>query len=320
MSSSRFRLNRNRVFGLLLAASAAAMLLPASWSDPLKHVMQLLVPAQDLARTVSMKAVRHAREATESAASEADRGDTLEMSLAAAVVQIRQLQEEVSRLQALRDRHVPPAIPLLDAKVVATDVASWRDSALVSRGSLRGVSWRDWVASRFFIDRGTMSDVNAGQAVIGAECLLGRVEQVSPYMSRVQLFSDVDSPRIEVRIAAVRGEEARLLDYSCSLHGLGRGLMMISNVEAAMIDLTEPDGEADADAERGRIRIGDFVFSAPGQLGLPTPLAVGKIVRIEENATRRLVYNLTVEPLVRVADIGDVYVIPLVPGDTVPIP
>lgn len=314
---SSLRLSRNLVFGLLMAMSLVALWLPTSWTDPLKHIVQFLVPAQDLSRSAALRAVR-AIESNDAAGVEEFDRERLERELASRQALIVQLEEELHRLRGLRASQLPPSIPLLDAKVVGRDVAAGRDSALVSRGSLRGVNWRDWAASRFFVNRGAASGVEGGQAVLAMETLIGRVEQVSPYMSRVQLLSDIDSPRIEVRIAAVDDSGATLIDYACSLRGQGRGRMAIENVESKFVQTTA-DEEGGAGVPR-RIRVGDLVYTAPGQIGLPVPMAVGRVAEFTENPQKRLVHTLIVEPLVKIDDIGDVFIIPMVPVETLRIP
>jgi cell shape-determining protein MreC len=61
------------------------------------------------------------------------------------------------------------------------------------------------------------------------------------------------------------------------------------------------------------IRVGDTVFSASGQFGIPVPMVIGRISAIEENPKKRLVYDLLVEPVVSIDRLTEVYVIPAVP-------
>ena len=310
MAFPRFR-PRAGTFTLLLLMSAFSLFLPPEWSDSIKHVAQLLVPAQDMLRSAARRAAAPLQTADSSPHSQPD-ADALLRELASQNAYTAQLREENDRLRSLRERQLPPAIPLLDAKIVARDVALWRDSVLVARGSSRGVSRRDWVASRLFLNRGSASSVDEGQAVLARQCLIGTVDQVSPYMSRVELLSDVDSPRVEVRIAHVRNNRVQFIDYSCSLHGAGRGRMAIDNVESRYV---QAGSSADADEKGTGIRVGDLVLTAPGQLGLPVPMTIGKITEIAENPHKRLVYNLTIQPLVDVGELRDVFVIPIVPPE-----
>ncbi|HKQ50070.1 MAG TPA: rod shape-determining protein MreC [Phycisphaerae bacterium] len=310
MAWNRFQPTRGGVFTLLLALSAIALFLPPAWTDSLKHVAQLLVPASDLARSAGDVALQPLR-STASGMDAAGDTEALIRELASERALTAQLREENDRLRALRDQQLPPAIPLLDAKIIARDVALWRDAMLVARGSTRGVRRHDWVASRLFVNRGRASGVDEGQAVLARQCLLGVVEQVSPYMSRVQLLSDIDSPRVEVRVARVNKGRVQLFDYACSLRGAGRGRMTIENVEAQYVqpEAAEPEGKP------MRISVGDLVLTAPGQLGLPLPLTIGRIAAIEENPSKRLVYHLSVEPLVDMGELRDVFIVPIVPPE-----
>lgn len=311
MAFQRIRLTRGGVFAMLLLLSAVAIFLPAEWTNSVKHVAQLLVPAQDLLNSAAHRALQPLHRTEPSTDDDPD-ADALLRELVSERAYAAQLQEENERLRALRDHQLPPAVPLLDAKIVARDVALWRDSLLVARGSIRGVNRRDWIASRLFLNRGRASSVEEGQAVLARQCLLGTIEQVSPYMSRVQLLTDVDSPRVEVRVARVRKNRVELIDYACSIHGGGRGQMAIENVESQFV---QPDESAESDAKDPRIRVGDLVLTAPGQLGLPVPLTIGKITQVVENPHKRLVYHLTVRPLIDVGDLRDVFIVPIVPPE-----
>ena len=311
MAWHRFRPTRSGVFTLLLALSAIALFLPPDWSNSLKNVAQLLVPASDLARSAGDNALQPLRRAI-SLSSDSGESDSLLRELASGRAMTAQLQEENDRLRALRDHQLPPAVPLLDAKIVARDVALWRDAILVARGSARGVKRHDWVASRLFVNRGRASGVDEGQAVLARQSLLGVVDQVSPYMARVQLLSDIDSPRVEVRVSHVVKGRVQMIDYACSLRGSGRGRMTIENVEAQFV---QPDAAAEPDKKSPRIRVGDLVLTAPGQLGLPVPLAIGRIAAMEENPRKRLVFHLSVEPVVEVGELRDVFIVPVVPPE-----
>ncbi len=309
--------NRNVVFVMLLAASALAIFLPPSWTDTPKHVVQLLVPAQDLMRSAAYRAAAWNNPAAPDVPHDDMIHESCFLSLAAERARVAELQGEVDRLRALREHQLPPSIPLLDAKIVARDIAAWRDSVLVTRGSTHGVSRQDWVASRLFADRGRASAVEDGQAVLARQSLLGRVEQVSPYMCRVQLLSDINSPRIEVRIMTGGADPGVMIDYVCSLRGLGGGRMQIENVEGRYLE----QGASKPKAGQSRtIAPGDMVFSAPGQLGLPIPLAIGRISEITENPKERLVYNLIVEPIESIDQLRDVFIVPLVPVESLAIP
>jgi len=318
MQLASMRLSRRGVFVILLLLSAVALLLPPRWTDPAKHVAQLLVPPQDLLYGAAHRAARSLDRLEPS--TDGDSAEQLaeaRLELASLSARLQQLQAENEMLRAVRAVSLPPAIPILPAKIVARDVAAWRDSIIVARGSSRGASWHDWVSARFFVDKGHTSNVAEGQPVLARQALIGRVEQVSPYVSRVQLLTDVDAPRIEVRIGSGSGAAMQFVDYPCSIRGGGRQTMLIEGVDYRYIEAASTPSREDG---RRRIQPGDLVFSSPGQLGLPGPMLIGKVSRLEEDPKKRLVYNLIVEPMVKLDDLREVYLIPLVPPVTTAMP
>lgn len=294
---------------MLMVLSAVTVLLPPGLTDASKHGTQLLVPLQDLAYFATHWAAQSVSSIGEPRDRDAQTEDALMHEIASQAGLIEQLRSDNQRLGGLRKKGIPFA---LQAQVVARDIAAWRDSLLVQRGSELGVHRKDWAASRLFLNQGSFNRVRQGQAVIAREVLLGRVEQVSPYMSRVQLFSDVDSPPIEVRVGQMRDGRFEFVDYPCSLRGMGRGKMMIQAVDYRYVreakEATEQDGKR-------KIGLGDDVCSAPGQLGLPQPMVIGRVTGIERDPKRRLVFDVVVEPAVAIDRIRNVNVIPLIPTE-----
>ena len=325
MISLRYRPSQRAVFTTLMLVSAVSLLLPAEWTDKAKGVAQFLAPSQDLAYSLGHQASHSMAELGVGTDQHLPQHDELILQLASTQALCQDLREENATLRRLRrDNAIPPEVPLLPAKIVARDIAAWRDSVLIQRGSSRAVNRQDWVASRFLINRGRAVGIENGQAVLALESLLGRIEMVNPYMSRVQLLSDIDSNPIEVRVATFvetideTGQITRsmtMADYPCSLHGLGKGKMGIADVPYRHV---QAEGDSGSDSGTNPMRIGDLVFTAPGELGLPVPMVVGKITALEQNPKKRLVYNLIVEPAISVGEIRDVFVIPLLPLPVVP--
>lgn len=302
--------------------AALSLWLPRGWSDNLKHVMQLITPGQAVvSRGVAQGAARLNERATRDPdAALRQEVESLRNALVSQRALVEQIGAENRRLKALRDGQVPLPVPLLPAKVTGRDILAWRDVALVDRGSVKSVSLRDWVATRLFVDQGRTAGVEPGAAVstrevdLGREYLLGRVEEVSPYVSRVQLFSDVDSNPIEVRVGGIAAGNDTT-PYACSLRGLGNGRMVIKDVPERYVQ-TE-GSTAPLEGER-RMRVGDYVFSAPGQLGLPVPMLIGRVSEIQVNPKQRLVLDVMVEPLIDRDAIREVMIVPLVPAGLVP--
>ena len=310
MRYGRKRLNKKTVFAGLMILSVLAIFLPPRITDAPKHSTQLFVPVQDLVYFATHWASRSVSEVGDSGRDQLLSLEALRNQVVSQQGLIEQLRAENRRLGAIQKKAIPLA---LQAQVVTRDIAAWRDSFLVERGSERGVRRRDWAASRLFVDQGYINQTAVGQAVLAREVLLGRVEHVSPYMSRVQLLTDVASAPIEVRVGGESDGAFEFVEYPCSLRGQGRGKMVISNVDYRYID-TGRDSEETGKGRR--IRIGDYVCSAPGQLGLPEPMVIGRVAEMEENHRKRLVYNVIVEPAVGLDDIRHVHLIPLLATGT----
>ncbi len=303
------RLSKRMVFFGLMALSLLCLRLPPEVADQSKHSTQLLVWLQDAAYRSCHWAGRSVDEfaGDPPAASASERALVHQLISQAGLIE--ELRGEIQDLGSMKSQGIPLA---LHAHIVARDVAAWRDSLLLERGSELGVHRKDWVASRLFINLGDLAGVREGQAVLAREVLLGRVEGVSPYMARVQLFSDVDSAPVEVRVGGLRGGEFQPVDYPCSLRGLGRGMMVIQHVDYRYVQAETAPAEGQAPGER-RIQIGDYVYSAPAQFGLPHPMVIGRVASIEADPKRRLVYDVRVAPSVEIDRLRDVHVIPLIP-------
>ena len=305
------RITRRSLFVVLMAISILCMLLPAGWTAPIKHVAQWLVPAEHLFYSGSLRASQSLKRLDPNQDSTPDSVEALRASLAATAAALQQALTENERLRALRADRLPPSIPVLPARVVARDIAAARDSLLIARGSQRGIRTGDWLTARLFINEGRQSGVEEGQAVLTEHCLIGRIELASPYMSRVQLFSDVDSPRIQVQVGKLDKKRLTFVEYPCSLRGDEKLGMLIEGVDYRHVVTDREDGRKD---DKARIDVGDLVFSAEGQLGLPSRMVIGKVARLSEDARKRLVYNVEVAPLVSCGDLQEVFVIPVVPS------
>lgn len=333
MNLLRYRPSRNVVFGFLLALSALSLKLPPAFSDGLKHIGHYFVPFQSAAYDAARSATASVANMDESSriAELTRERDSLSHALISQTAELDRLTEENRRLSAIRTAVMPEPVPLQPARIVGRDIVAARDDVLISRGKSRNVAHRDWVASRFFIDRGAVEGLESEQAVFARESLLGRVELVSQYMARVQLLSDIDSTRIEVRIGRVvdsKGGELEIplesddpipmrqsrlvvVDYVCSLRGKGGGYMVVEDVPHRYL---EGKGDAEPGDMHRRVKIGDLVFSAPGQFGIPVSMVVGKVVEILQKPEKRLVADVIVAPVVEIDRLEDVWVIPSSPA------
>ncbi|MCG8408585.1 MAG: hypothetical protein MI923_25565 [Phycisphaerales bacterium] len=303
-----YRPSKKAVFTSLMVLSAIAVILPPGVTNASKHSTQLLVPLQDLVYFATHWATRSVSQIDQAPGENRSAREALTNQLISQAGIIERLRMENRRLGALRNKSIRRA---MQAQVVARDVMGWRSSLLVERGAELGIHRDDWVASQLYIDQGRVNEAEEGQAVIAREVLLGRVAQTSPFMSRVQLLTDVDSPPIEVRVGGIRNDRLEFVDFPCSLHGHGRGKMAIRDVEHRYVKAEE----GSKDNGKRRIQIGDYVCSAPGQLGLPEPMVIGRVIAIEADPKQRLVFDVIVEPAVSMNEVRHVHVIPLIPTE-----
>ena len=194
----------------LLALAAGALLLPHGWTRRLISLVQVLVPLQHAATTVTDSVAR---------AMEGDAppvpADTyealqreklaLEHRMASLELRVAELEDENTLLTATRLSEVDgwrigARGRLIPARVIAKDVLGWRSSALIDAGSLQGVQPGSAVASHLFeVDQGKTAGVRSGMAILRGEVLIGLVEQVGTHTARVKLLSDV-SVESKVRI------------------------------------------------------------------------------------------------------------------------
>ncbi|MEE8169599.1 MAG: hypothetical protein V3T70_03545, partial [Phycisphaerae bacterium] len=191
MPSDTSKSRKLRAFWALMGLSCVTLLAPAAWTDGLKHLMQLLVPFQAPLHQAAGAATQRLREASRQAAGDPDadigRTQAMQNQIVALTGQLRTMREENRQLRGLRERFVPPGVPLAPAHVVSRDIRGWRDSLLLSRGATSRVRPRDAVASRLFLNRGEADGVSVGHLVLAREVLLGRIEQVGPFTSRLRL-------------------------------------------------------------------------------------------------------------------------------------
>lgn len=308
-------------FWILMALSALALFLPRGATEGLKHVMQLLVPTQDAIYNAARKTSQRLSQAAGLGAAETLREyelreAALENEVVALSGQMEQVRRENSLLRGLREKFVPPGVLLVPARVVARDIGGWRDSLLLSRGASQRVQHADAVASRLFVSGGTADGVAVGHLVLAREFLLGRIEQVGPFTSRLQLYSDV-GVRTEVRVGRVAGGRFQPVPYACTLLGMGGGQMRIVDIPLSRIaEGPHASGRTESSARSGGsdaadgMRTGDLVTTPPGAIpGLPTPMTIGRIKGFTHDPSRRLVAAAEVETLAGPDDLADVFII-----------
>lgn len=312
MYQTRFqRPSKPAVFLVLMGLSLVSLMLPVDIFRPARQSTQLIAIAQLGVR----ETVRGAGQAIDNLAESrvsTDEHDqlqrekiALENRLAALSQQVEKLRADNRRLTAVRNM---PGFPkwarLMPAKVIADDGSHWRESLWVGKGSGARVRSGDPVASRIFVQAGSENGVADAYHVLAGECLIGWVEQVNRWTSRVVLLSDPYANKaLRVRIVGTqapqgadnvpdRGEQVYVL------HGAGEGKMIISDI---------PVREKDA----GWVRRGDLVVTDPNNPQFPMCLTVGSITQLEVNRKNPLYCNAVVEPRLNPEALSEVYVVDL---------
>lgn len=320
--------SRNGIFVILMACSAILMLLPTRWTGGLKCVQQVLIPFQDgmyaitAGPTLGEEPPAVSAEEYQQVVSEleAKRNEIVSLHLL-----IREIEAEHPAvtliLQRLVDRASTRESKLVPARVIAYDPSSWRDTALLGAGRSRGVDVKDWVASRRLLDAGEKDGVQQGMTVLAREYLIGYIDEVTPYSSRLVLLSD-DTAQVQVWIGRVEREQFNILpslealrdgkrsagpggEAGFLLTGRGRDEMIISGVHEDYV-------------HHKALAVGDLVVSAGSSAKLPVAMVIGKVEKIEDDPAQRQLRRLIVRCPVDTSRLRWVYVVSAPPRSDLP--
>ncbi len=296
------RISKPKLFVGLMVASAASLLIPSRFTHSAKNPLQLLAAMQWAVHDTAARTSDGVRAAIRPAVApeEFDRVDrmreALQHQVAAMTDSIASLQNEIGALTGWRQRGLAEGVRMVPARVVAADARAWRESLLIDRGSSDGIEEGDWVVTHDYSAAPGGGERPAAE-ILKSECLLGRVTERTPLTSRVTLLTDTEFlPWIRVRIGRIERDRLSGTQEYFSLQGRGRGRMTVPDVPAR---LCGPEG----------IRTGDLVISSPGEPGLPLPMVIGVVDRIEPHANNPLLRNLMVSPRRPVRSVRRVYII-----------
>ncbi len=280
-----------------MVGAAVLALLPASWTGCSGGVMQ---PLGWLAWAFS-SGTRHARDAAQDLGDPAPtrdeftrlREDNQELArkLGHQQVEIAKLEQQVADLAGLRDQLGDLPAKIIFASVVGGDASPRRETLTISKGRRDGVKPGDWVAAG--LTPAGRDPAATGRDLLLRQWLIGRVDDVQPYLSRVQLGTDAHfgTERAWVAKALVDGTW-QVADKLCGLNGLGDGRMRIR------------------EASEDYLATGYTIVLVPLAHPRPTALAIGRVVASETLETG-LHYNLEVQPWGDPRALWCVYVISL---------
>lgn len=312
--------SRNGVFAILMICSCILMVLPTRWTGGLKCVRQVLVPFQDGAYVLAGGASLGGPDRAPITAEEyRELVDELEAQRNE-IVSLHQLVHELEAerptialvLRKLVDRTANREGRLVPARVIAYDPSAWRDTALLGSGRRRAVRNGAWVASRHRLDAGQKDGVRQGMVVLAREFLIGRIDEVTPYTSRLVLLSDLEA-KVEVWIGRIDGDRLRLLpsadafrtgrrwaeigqEANFLLVGRGNGKMIVGGVHEDYVN-------------RKALAVGDLVMSAGTSAELPIAMVIGRVEQIEDDPAQRQLRQLVVRCPLDTSRLRWVYVV-----------
>ncbi|MBN1341846.1 MAG: rod shape-determining protein MreC [Phycisphaerae bacterium] len=328
--SARLRLpSRNSVFAFLMAVSVILILLPNRWTGGIKHLRQILVPFQDSVYRASSGSLHSSESPAPVTVQEYEsllkQLEGKRNEIVSLHMMIREMDAERPEirliLDKLLDRSATRQARIVPARVIAADPSTWRDTFLLNAGKRKGARSDAWIASRRLVDSGTEDGVELGMLVLAREYLLGRVEEVTPYTSRLYLLSDTDS-KVRVWIGRVQGDRFGVLpsaeavragqrwaepgqENSFLLMGYGGGKMIVDGVHEDYVNA-------------GAIAKGDLIVSAGTSATLPLVMVIGHIDAIQDDPAQRQLRRLIVQCPINTAHLRWVYIVdapPMAPAD-----
>lgn len=310
------RKNRTRLLAWLVLLSAAALLLPARWTQPLNNLTQVLAPLEDALHTAGLRlrlawdTLRAGPAAVLPADLENAEKRRLIHRLIALAEENRLLKEQNRELTGLRHAGLPQRGRLIPARVVRHDAAPWSDALLIDQGhATRLANVGDFVTSRLFseitINAGQQDGLRSGMAILAGEVLIGRLERVGPYTAVVLPVWDPRS-RMRVRIGRLTpAGDFRPAPGEFLLVGKGRGHMLIDEIDHRLLFDDPP-----------AIAPGDYVITPGDDAHLPAALTIGRITRTERHPDSPLLFGRAwVEAAVHPLAIHRVYIVDALPGD-----
>jgi len=258
---------RNVSRGAWLAVAAVGLLLPLApgrWVECLRAAQNtLLAPSAAALASVFIRSDESPSPATVPAEVE-----HLRKALAEADTERERLRTAL--IIASAEHHEPAAQPLLVSEALGARVLGpaargyLSRRVLVASGASDGVLPGDFVleGARPLVDQGAAQGLAAGQLVMAAGRVWGRVATAGSQTATIERVTDVGY-RDHVQLARPGAEHA-LLTAQGVLEGTGQG-----DCRLKLVKTTEP------------VAPGDLVVSTGGEGLLTAPLIYGEVVRVE---------------------------------------
>lgn len=291
------RPSRGGFFALLMLGAGLLALTPPGWTHWLRNILQ---PIAMLQRPVALGAqnVRDSIEArTHGAlpADEADRlrdeADQLRRLALNQQLTIADLEERLAAVTLLREQVGGARVKLVIAEVVAYDTVPSRATIRISEGSrtITGLKPDLWVAAASTPP--WLPPAARAREAAQRHWIIGRISDVQPFVSTVQLTTDPGFGPIEVQPASMADDGTwSSVNLRCALQGIGAGRMWMDRVPR----------ELPADKT---------VIYVPTSELLPVPMVIGQV-----SSSRRLPeapqhFNYEVRPWADLVHLRFVYII-----------
>ncbi|MFQ5807577.1 MAG: rod shape-determining protein MreC [Phycisphaerae bacterium] len=204
---------------------------------------------------------------------------------------IAEMERQLADLSGLRDQLGDLRAKIIFAAVVGGDTSPRRETITISKGRRQGIERGDWVAAG--MPEAERDPVATGRDLLLRQWLIGRVTEVQPYVSRVQLATDPDFGTERAWAAKTLMDNTwQVAGRPCGLEGFGDGSMRIRQ------------------ASEDYLATGYTIVVVPLADPQPMALAIGRIIASEMLETG-LHYDLEVEPWGDPQALSHVYVISL---------
>ncbi|MBU0637494.1 MAG: hypothetical protein KKB50_01410 [Planctomycetes bacterium] len=299
----RLRLpSRSAAFVILMVGAALLALLPVAWTGWVRGVVQPLGWVQwTLSSTVrgadaSLRSVGGEDCSLEHVRWLEAEHEGLKRQLGHQQLRIAGLEERVTDATGLREQLRDERVWLIIAPVVAHDASPRRETITIGRGSRSAGPVRvgQWVAAGARLAERDPEET--GRELLMRQWLIGRVCEVWPYKSRVQLATDEQFEPLVVRPAKTLADGTwQPAEQDCALIGCGSGRMLI---DRATVDY---------------YATGATTVLVPASADLPAALTIGRIVSSQPIAEAPLHYDLEVRPWGDPRRLSYVYVISVEP-------
>jgi len=285
---------------LMIASAVSAFLVPPRWTGCAAGLLTPLEAPQAAATAATRAAAQAVGSGVPTPSAEefavlTQENQELRRLIGQQRLLLSALEDRVRDLSGLRTQLGDTPALILPARVIAGDSAPRRETITISRGSRDQPPVRagDWVAA----GAPPPSDAAASpRETLLRQWLIGRVAQVLPYTSRVQLCTDPAFGPVRVRLAKPLPDGAwQPLKAEALLYGAGTGRMEIRK------------------ASRNYHETGHTIVIVPREEGLPATLSVGWIDSVRPRPESALHFDLGVRPWAPPERLIEVYVISL-PG------